>query len=70
VPASRSVATNWYEATHRNAEIAADTAPVKILPKLFQRPRSAVSPNVESASSLPSRAAIAPPSIPTTSTMC
>src|SRR5580692_252218 len=70
VPASRSDWTNWKEAKLKNAETVADTPVVKMRETVFQRPRRAVSPRVESESSLPSRAAIAPPSIPTTSTMC
>src|SRR6266436_889264 len=68
--ASRSVSTNWKAARHRKPQIAAEMAAVITPAMFFARPCNFDSAKLDRQRSLFSRAAIAPPSMPTIKTMC
>src|SRR5215472_12992565 len=70
LPTSRSIATNCHEATARNAVTAAATELVKTRELARNLPGSQVCSMLERANSLPSRAAIRAPIIPTRRTAC
>ena len=69
-PASRSVRTNCAEATARKMVTTVATALVKMREAGRRFSGIQVCSSVESASKRPSRAAIAPPNIPTSKTAC